>query len=230
MGKKETEDGKKFASVQAKSAVIFARDSTAGDLVAVGESMQVRIGSDRVCFESLEKVEVALFGEGEGSLEGVVADVYGVRQNSQLDQDGVDLILTISERFLKAMREADIHFFFDELNVQVKSSGVHFKKHWGGSGSSAAWKNEGKIALEGEWAYEMVVGDFMLQVIALANGLRDREVGRKTLSMFPEGAVAILRRNILTLEQLHGEFYAWLSGVKNLASFGRLPERLGFEG
>jgi len=229
MGKKETDEGKRVSADQARATVIFARDSTALDLVAVGESMQVRIGSDRVCFESLEKVEAALFGEGNGCLEGVVADVYGVRQNSQLDQDGVDLILTISERFLKAVREAKIHFFFDELNVQVKSSGVHFTKHWS-NGSSAAWKNEGKIALEGEWAYEMIVGDFMLQVIALANGLRDREVGQKMLAMFPIGAVAILQRNILTLEQLHGEFYAWLSGVKNLANFGRLPERLGFEG
>lgn len=192
--------------------------------------MVVYSESDRAALQSIVNVETALFGEGEGSLEGVVADVYGIRQNSELDNTGVDLILAISQRFLKQAEVAQVHFSFRELMVQVKSSEVHFKKHWGGNGSSAGWKKEGRIALEGEWPHEMIVGDFMLQVMALANGLRDREVGQKMLSMFSEGSVTVLRRNIGTLEQLHGEFYVWLSGVEKLANFRKLAERLGFEG
>lgn len=230
MGKKETNEQKGFAAKQAASAVILAGERTRSDLVAVGSSMVIHGESDRVALSSLTNVEVALFGEGEGCLEGVVADVYGIRQNSGLDNTGVDLILTISQRFLKQAEVVQVHFSFRELMVQIKSSEVHFKKHWGGNGSSAGWKKEGKITLEGEWAHEMIVSDFMLQVMALANGLRDREVGQKMLAMFPVGAVEILRRNILTLEQLHGEFYVWLSGVEKLANFRKLSERLGFEG
>lgn len=230
MGKKETVEEMGFAAKQAASAVILAGERTRPDLVAVGSSMVIHGESDRVALSSLVNVEVALFGEGEGCLEGVVADVYGIRQNSGLDHSGVDLILAISQRFLKQAGAAQVHFSFHELMVQVKSSKVHFEKHWGGCGSSAEWKKEGKIALEGEWPHEMIVGDFMLQVMALANGLRDREVGQKMLSMFPEGSVTVLRRNIGTLEQLHGEFYVWLSGVERLANFRKLAERLGFEG
>lgn len=209
----------------AEATTQFARSKR--DLVAVDQSMVVNNDSDRRGLASLVNVEDALFGEGAGVLEGVVADVYGVRQYCEMDGNGIDVILTISERFLRQLRAAGVHFTFDELMVQVKSSAIAFNEYWKRKGSRADWKNEGRVALEGEWTFDMILGDFMIQVIGLANGLRDREVGAQIIAMFSPEAVAILTKNVFTLEQLHGAFYAWLSGVESIDGYGKLSERLG---
>ena len=213
------------AAEVAEATAQFARAKR--DLVAVEKSMLVNNESDQRGLTSMINVENALYGEGEGVLEGVVADVYGIRQHCEMDGNGIDLILTISERFLRQTRSAEVHFSFDDLMVQVKSSEVCFNEYWKRNGSSATWKNEGRVALEGEWTYDMILGDFMLQVIGLANGLRDREVGAKMLAMFSPEAVAVLTKNVFTLEQLHGDFYAWLSGVESIDGYGKLSDRLG---
>lgn len=216
------------AAVEAekKAAILsFARGTP--DVMAVGSCMPIYDETSQTGLNSLINVETALYGDGSGLLENVVGDLYGIRQHSGLDEEGVDLIVAISERFLQKAKQAEAHFFFDELMVQVKSSEIPFQRYWKGEGSSADWKAEGKVALEGEWPFEMIIGDFMIQVIALANGLRDREVGAKMLALFSPEAIAVLAKHILTLEELHGKFYAWLSGVESIDNYGSLAERLG---
>ncbi len=107
---------------------------------------------------------------------------------------------------------------FSRVGIQCKSSetGVNVfaakgEKKFGEKGD--AWIEVGRILLDGQWADNAVVADFLIQLMNLMGIWGNKEEVADFLSCFDQETVTAFNRAYLQIEQYRAGLLAWVAGV-----------------
>jgi hypothetical protein len=140
----------------------------------------------------------------------MVADAIRTEDYSPEDRAGTDIEVVFSREF------ADFTGF-EKVGVQSKSSEVGVdvfttkgQKKFGDNGS--AWIEAGRILLDGQWADNAVIADFLVQLMNLMGIWGKEDEVTDFLSCLDQDTVTAYNHAYLQIDQYRSGLLSWVAG------------------